>query len=65
MVLQMIGSLKTVPPKMFLMVPLGESHIFFRPNSTTRSSSGVMVAHLMATLCFIVARAESIVTYRV
>jgi hypothetical protein len=59
---QMMGSLKTVPPRMFLMVPFGESHIFLRPNSTTRSSSGVMVAHLMATLCLRVARAESMVT---
>ena len=26
--LQMIGSLKTVPPKIFLIVPLGDRHIF-------------------------------------
>lgn len=33
MFLQMIGSRKTVPPRMFLMVPLGLFHIFFRLNS--------------------------------
>ena len=27
-------------------------HIFFRPNSSTRASSGVMVAHLTPTPCF-------------
>jgi hypothetical protein len=46
----MIGSLKTVPFKMFLIVPLGLLHIFFKPNSLTRASSGVIVAHLIATL---------------
>ena len=57
----MIGSLNTVPPTMFLIVPLGERHIFLRSNSFTLSSSGVIVAHLMATLYFLVASAESIV----
>jgi len=57
-----IGSLKTVPFKMFLMVPLGDFHICFKPNSVTLSSSGVIVAHLMATLHLLVASAESIVT---
>lgn len=33
MFLQMIGSRKTVPPRMFLIVPLGLFHIFFRLNS--------------------------------
>lgn len=33
MFLQMIGSRKTVPPRMFLMVPLGLFHIFFNLNS--------------------------------
>ena len=61
---QMIGSLKTVPPRILRIVPLGESHIFFRPNSTTRSSSGVIVAHFTATLCLSVASAESIVTFQ-
>lgn len=32
-VLQMIGSLNTVPPRMFRIVPLGLSHIFFSLNS--------------------------------
>ena len=31
---------------MLRMVPLGDFHIFLRPNSLTRASSGVMVAHL-------------------
>ncbi len=34
------------------MVPFGLFHIFLRPNSSTRASSGVMVAHLMPTLYF-------------
>jgi len=34
MVLQIIGSRKTVPPRMFLIVPFGLSHIFFNLNST-------------------------------
>jgi len=62
MFLMIIGSLKTVPFKMFLMVPFGDFHICFSLNSSTLSSSGVMVAHLMATLHFLVASAESIVT---
>uniref|UniRef100_A0A0E9PED5 Uncharacterized protein n=2 Tax=Anguilla anguilla TaxID=7936 RepID=A0A0E9PED5_ANGAN len=63
MFLQMIGSRKTVPPRMFLMVPLGLFHIFFSLNSSTLASSGVMVAHLTATLYFLVAMAESMVTW--
>jgi len=62
MFLQMMGSLKTVPFKMFLMVPLGESHIFLRLNSLTLCSSGVMVAHLMPTLQSRIALAASTVT---
>ncbi len=45
----MIGWRKMVPPTMLRIVPVGERHIFFRPNSSTRSSSGVMVAHLTPT----------------
>jgi hypothetical protein len=48
---QMIGWRNTVPPRMLRIVPLGERHIFFRPNSSTRASSGVMVAHLTPTPC--------------
>ena len=57
----MIGSRKTTPPRMFRMVPFGERHIFFRPNSSTRASSGVMVAHFTATPYCRVALAESTV----
>ena len=45
----MIGSRKTTPPRMLRIVPFGERHIFFRPNSSTRASSGVIVAHLTPT----------------
>lgn len=34
--LQMMGSRKTVPPRMFRMVPLGLFHIFFSLNSGVR-----------------------------
>ena len=44
-----IGSRKTTPPRMLRIVPLGDFHIFRRLNSSTRASSGVMVAHLTAT----------------
>lgn len=49
MFLQMMASRNTVPPRMLRMVPLGERHICFSLNSSTRFSSGVMVAHLMPT----------------
>ena len=58
----MIGSRKITPPRMLRMVPFGLFHIFFRPNSFTRASSGVMVAHFTATPYFFVASAESMVT---
>ena len=58
----MIGSRKITPPKMFRIVPLGDFHIFFKPNSSTLASSGVIVAHLTPTPCFLIAFAESIVT---
>ena len=45
------------------MVPLGDFHIFLRPNSSTRCSSGVIVAHFTATPCFLVASAASMVTW--
>ena len=44
-----MGSRNTTPPRMLRMVPLGERHIFLSPNSATRSSSGVIVAHLIPT----------------
>ena len=58
-----IGSRKTTPPRMLRMVPFGERHIFFSPNSATRSSSGVMVAHLTPTPCSLMAFAASMVTW--
>ena len=59
--LQMIGWRKTTPPRMFRIVPLGERHIFLRPNSSTRASSGVIVAHLTATPTSLVFSAASMV----
>ena len=38
--------------KMFRIVPFGDFHIFFNLNSSTRASSGVIVAHLTPTPCF-------------
>ena len=43
----MIGSRKTVPPRILLNVPLGDFHICFKLYSLTRASSGVIVAHLI------------------
>ena len=59
----MIGSRKMVPPRMLRIVPLGDFHIFFSLNSSTRCSSGVIVAHLTPTPCFLMALAASIVTW--
>ncbi len=61
--LQMIGSRKIVPSRMLRMVPLGLRHICLSPNSLTRPSSGVMVAHLTATPYSLVALAESMVIW--
>ena len=61
LLLMMIGSRKITPPRMLRMVPLGDFHICFRPNSSTRCSSGVMVAHFTATPTFLVISALSIV----
>ncbi len=63
MLLMMIGSRNTTPPRMLRMVPLGESHIFFSPNSLTLASSGVIVAHLTPTPCRLIASAASTVTW--
>jgi len=57
-----IGSLKTVPFKMFLIVPFGDFHIYLSPNSSTLPASGVIVAHLIPTLVSLMASAESMVT---
>lgn len=38
MFLQMMASLKTVPPRIFLMVPLGDFHICFNLNSETQQT---------------------------
>ena len=35
--LQMIASLNTVPPRIFLMVPLGDLYIFFSLNSEKKN----------------------------
>src|SRR6266699_155488 len=61
--LQMIGSRNTTPPRMLRMVPFGDFHISFKPNSFTRASSGVMVAHLTPTPTFLMAFAASTVTW--
>src|SRR3977135_921123 len=61
--LQMIGSRNTTPPKILRMVPFGDFHISFSPNSFTRASSGVMVAHLTPTPTFLMALAASTVTW--
>lgn len=57
----MMGSLKMVPSKMFLMVPFGDLYISFNLYSTTLFLSGVMVAHLIPTLVLRIALPASIV----
>ena len=61
--LQMIGSRKITPPRMLRIVPLGDFHIFLSLNSSTRCSSGVMVAHFTPTPIFLIALALSTVTW--
>lgn len=63
MLLITIGSLNTVPSNIFLIVPLGDFHIYFKLNSFTLALSGVIVAHLTPTLCFNIAFEQSIVTW--
>ena len=60
---QMMGSRNTTPPRMLRMVPFGDLHIFFSPNSSTRASSGVMVAHFTPTPCSLMACAAATVTW--
>ena len=57
-----MGLRKTVPSSMDRIVPLGLFHIFFSPYSATRSSLGVIVAHLTPTPCLRTASAASTVT---
>ncbi len=59
----MIGSRKIVPSRMLRIVPFGLRHIFLSLNSSTRASSGVMVAHFTPTPNCLVALAASIVTW--
>ena len=59
----MIGSRNTTPPRMLRIVPFGDRHIFFRSNSSTLASSGVIVAHLTPTPYCLVAFAASIVIW--
>ncbi len=63
MPLTMIGARNTVPSRMARMVPLGDFHIWESRYSSTRWALGVMVAHLTATPYFLVASAESTVTW--
>ena len=58
-----IGSRKMTPPRMLRIVPLGERYISLRPNSSTRASSGVIVAHLTPTPYSLMALAASTVTW--
>ena len=46
---QMIGSRKMTPPRMLRMVPLGERHIFLRPEFLGAGLVGVIVAHFTPT----------------
>jgi hypothetical protein len=48
---------------MLRIVPLGDFHIFLRPNSSTRCSSGVIVAHFTPTPYCLIALAESTVIW--
>ena len=48
---------------MLRIVPFGDFHIFLSLNSSTRASSGVIVAHLTPTPYCLIALAESIVTW--
>ena len=58
-----IGSRKMTPPRMLRIVPFGERYISLRPNSSTRASSGVIVAHLTPTPCSLIALAASTVIW--
>jgi hypothetical protein len=57
-----IGSRKITPPRMLRIVPFGERYISLSPNSCTRASSGVIVAHFTPTPYCLIALAASTVT---
>src|SRR4051794_40690167 len=63
MLLMTIGSRKITPPRMLRMVPLGERYIRLSPNSSTRASSGVIVAHFTPTPYCLIALAASTVIW--
>ncbi len=63
MPLTRIGVLNTVPSSIALIVPLGDFHISLRLYSGILAALGVIVAHFTATPYFLVAFAESIVTW--
>ena len=58
-----MGARNTVPSRMARMVALGDFHISWRWYSSMRAALGVMVAHFTATPYFLVASAESMVTW--
>ena len=58
-----IGSRKMTPPRMLRIVPFGERYICLRPNSSTRASSGVIVAHFTPTPYSLIAFAASTVIW--
>ena len=41
-----MGALKMVPPKIFLIVAFGDFHIFFRPNSDANHESKTLLRKL-------------------
>lgn len=56
MFLQRIGSRKTVPPRMFLMVPFGLFHIFFSLNSEEKKMHSCMYTHLLLLIIVVVSK---------
>ena len=58
-----IGARKTVPSRIALIVPLGLLYISFKLYSVILAALGVIVAHFTATPYFLVASAESTVTW--
>src|SRR4051794_12574652 len=58
-----IGSRKMTPPRMLRIVPFGERYMRLRSNSSTRASSGVIVAHFTPTPNSLMAFAASTVIW--